>query len=285
MVISGQPMKIPRRSLVRFARARAAFKARSSSLAARRVEGACLALGLAVGAAALPSGASVMPREAWTPRRVAITFDDGPHPDFTERLLAVLRREDSRATFFMVGRPAEKNPRLVDAVLRRGCEAANHTYAHPNLSKMSGASVLAELEQTRRILDRPGTPSPLLFRPPGGRFDAGVLGTTRVAGYQMALWTVLPRDHENPSADLIRRRVLSEVSDGAVVLLHSGKENTLRALPLILEELRERGYRCVTVSRLLAERRSTDPTALWLDAASLPPRPALPPEDAVEEGP
>jgi peptidoglycan/xylan/chitin deacetylase (PgdA/CDA1 family) len=116
----------------------------------------------------------------------------------------------------------------------------------------------------------------MFFRPPGGGFDVRTLSTAKAAGYRMVLWTVLPRDHERPPPEIIRKRVLADVSDGGVILLHSGVESTVRALPDLLRELRERGYRCVTVGELLNDGRPTDPTAVWLDATVSPGREAPP---------
>jgi peptidoglycan/xylan/chitin deacetylase (PgdA/CDA1 family) len=218
------------------------------------------------------------------PARVALTFDDGPHPDFTPRLLDILRRHRARATFFVVGDPSAAHPDLLRRIARAGHEVANHTLHHRPLTGLSRGGLLSELDGVQKMLDPLSARRarrPRLFRPPGGRFDADVLSTARAAGYHMILWTVLPKDHDQPPADEILRRVLADVSDGGVILLHSGVESTVEALPLILDALALRGYRCVTVGDLLAHSRPTDPSAVWLDAPVLPGR-ELPP--AAETG-
>lgn len=255
------------------------------SFSARRLEAAWLALGLAAGSAGAAGlgGRDFLPRAPWTPRRVAFTFDDGPHGAYTGRLLDALRRAGAKATFFVVGGPAERRPDLVREILRRGSEVANHTYSHPNLTKISRAELDDEIQRAQRVIEGAGGGRAMFFRPPGGQFNDSVRAAARACGHRMVLWTVLPKDHEHPSADVIRRRILSEVTDGGVVLLHSGVEETLRALPGILEELTARGYRFVTVGDLAADGRPGDPVSVWLDAEALPSRPALPPEGAVED--
>jgi peptidoglycan/xylan/chitin deacetylase (PgdA/CDA1 family) len=241
-----------------------------------------LAAGAALGALALciPAGGDLLARAPWTPRRVALTFDDGPHPDYTDRLLDVLRAGHAKATFFVVGSQAEGHPALIEDILREGCEVANHTYTHPNLTRLPRTALMNELDRTQSLLEQDGLTGSRFFRPPGGQFNARVLSAARRAGYRMVLWTVLPRDHERPPAEDIRRRVLAEASDGGVILMHSGVDSTLKVLPELLRELEARGYRCVTVGELLAGSRPTDPTSRWLDASS-PPGRTEPPADAL----
>jgi peptidoglycan/xylan/chitin deacetylase (PgdA/CDA1 family) len=263
-----------------------------SFLLARRAEALLLVGGLAAGGAGtVPSSRRFLAFSPWAPRRVALTFDDGPHPAYTGRLLDLLRAGGAHATFFVVGTQAEKNPKLLDDVLRRGCELANHTYDHPPLTRLRRADLLDELESTQALLDAAGARGPRFFRPPGGRFDGKVLATARADGYQMILWTVLPRDHEAPPKETVRRRVLEDVEDGGVILLHSGVESTAEALPDILADLRARGYACVSVGELLSSRRAGDNFESWLNPAALPRRPLAaargggierPPEALVE---
>jgi peptidoglycan/xylan/chitin deacetylase (PgdA/CDA1 family) len=218
---------------------------------------------------------------------VALTFDDGPHPAFTSRILEILRAGGAKATFFVVGSQAERHPELLREILRRADELGNHTYSHRNLMRVSRADFLEELDRTRRIMEKAGARGPLLFRPPGGDFNDEVLSAAGEARYRTVLWTVLPKVHASPPPAEIAGRVLAEASDGGVILLHSGVENTIRALPGILEELRARGFRCVTVSELLSDPRPKDPRAIWLDAPRLPVRSAPPAEPTFggEEAP
>ncbi len=255
----------------------------SPFLRLRRPDALFLAAGLLAGAGAASVGpARFLLREPWAPRRVALTFDDGPHPAYAGRLLDALRSGGARATFFVVGRQAEKNPSLLTDILRQGCELANHTYTHPRLPGLPRPDVLEQLDRTQVLLDHAGARGPRFFRPPGGRFDGKVRAAARAEGYHMVLWTVLPGDHESPPPEAIRRRVLADVQDGGVILLHSGIENTVKILPVLLKDLRARGYRCVTVGELLAEARPSPVTEVWLDPSIMPKRPELPPEESLE---
>jgi peptidoglycan/xylan/chitin deacetylase (PgdA/CDA1 family) len=203
-------------------------------------------------------------------RRIALTFDDGPHPVLTERLLDLLERERVAATFFVVGRQAERHPALLRAIARDGHELANHTYSHPNLATLSSTAVLAELDGARRIIENETGAPCRLFRPPGGRFKPSTVELAARNGYSMVLWSVFPRDHGSPPASKIHERVLAAASDGGVVLLHSGMENTLAALPGLIAELRARGYRFLTVSELLREDLPAPTLSAWYKPAHPP---------------
>jgi peptidoglycan/xylan/chitin deacetylase (PgdA/CDA1 family) len=194
-----------------------------------------------------------------------------------------LRAGEAKATFFVVGSQAERHPEALRMILRRADELGNHTFSHPNLTRVARADLLEELDKTRRIMEKAGSRGPLLFRPPGGDFNGGVLSAAREAKYRVVLWTVLARDHESPPPAEIAGRVLAEATDGGVILLHSGVENTVRALPGLLDELRARGFRCVTVGELISDPRPTDPRAVWLDAAPLP-GPSAPPAGPTSDG-
>jgi peptidoglycan/xylan/chitin deacetylase (PgdA/CDA1 family) len=190
------------------------------------------------------------------PYRIALTFDDGPHPYFTEKLLALLQRENVKATFFVVGRMAMEYPYLVQEISLAGHELAGHSFSHRNLSRLSDPALVRELNITRGIIqDLTGKKVPY-FRPPGGQFNGHVVTLARTMGLSMVLWTVFPKDHELTDPDVVVERVLQQVSDGGIVLLHSGMPATFEALPRIIGELRKRGYRFVTVEELNLQERS-----------------------------
>src|SRR4051812_11466995 len=109
---------------------------------------------------------------------IALTFDDGPHQGKTESLLAVLHEAHVPATFFVVGKMADRYPQLIRDIARDGHELANHTYSHPNLSRLSDEAVLAELDRTREVVQRLSGQDTYLFRPPGGDFSRRMLRLT-----------------------------------------------------------------------------------------------------------
>lgn len=187
------------------------------------------------------------PKHPW----IALTFDDGPHPRMTARLLDVLRHEHVPATFFVVGKMAARYPTILQQVAQEGHEIANHTYNHPSLSRLEDVAVLAELSQTRSIVRRLTGQDAILYRPPGGDYNRRVTKVASQAGYRMVLWTVLTKDVNGASSAFIRKRILRGAEDNGIILMHSGVQNTVDVLPDVIAELRRRGYSFVTVSQLM----------------------------------
>lgn len=185
------------------------------------------------------------------PREVALTFDDGPWPGATERILRILHRFDVRATFFEIGSLASQHPRLVGRVLAGGNEIGNHTFDHPEtMAHQSVDEIAAELRHASAVLADEGVDA-TLFRPPGGWYDDELVQQAREQGMRLVTWDVDPRDwrsHVTPRE--ISRAVLAEVHAGSIVLLHDGggdAGHTIRALPAIIKGIRARGLRFVTV--------------------------------------
>jgi peptidoglycan/xylan/chitin deacetylase (PgdA/CDA1 family) len=198
---------------------------------------------------------------------IALTFDDGPHQGKTESLLAVLHEAHVPGTFFVVGKMADRYPELVKEIARDGHELANHSYSHPNLSRLSDEAVLAELDQTRQVIQRLSGQDAFLFRPPGGDFSRRMVRMTAKAGYRIVLWSVLTHDVEGATPDAMQRRILAHAEDGAIILMHSGMKTTVQMLPRVIADLRAKGYHFVTVSTLLGLPRlpqvmPDDPTAV-----------------------
>lgn len=245
----------------------------SSEWVLRRYQAVGLILiGVLLGSAALFSRDSeYFPTRPRYPYRLALTFDDGPHPAFTDRLLQVLKEERVAATFFIVGSQAQRYPVLLRSVVRQGHELANHTFHHPNLLTLAPEDVLRELGDTRRLIREFTNKDTLFFRPPGGRYDARTLDAAGREGYRMVLWTVFPRDHSRPSEQEIYDRVMASARDGGVVLLHSGVEPTLAVLPRLIRDLRARGFHFLTVSEMLQERIDPRVLSSWYLPKTAPP--------------
>ena len=187
-------------------------------------------------------------------RTVALTFDDGPSPDYTPRILAILKRFHVRATFFLVGYLTDQYPQLVHAELRAGMTIGNHTYNHPEVPPFSNLPprlVAAEIDLGAQPLDRLGI-EPRLFRPPGGSFSPQLVAAAEARGERIVLWTVDPRDWQpGTTPQQIARNVLSAVRAGSIVILHDGggdRSATIRALPKIIKAIRRRGLRLVAVA-------------------------------------
>jgi peptidoglycan/xylan/chitin deacetylase (PgdA/CDA1 family)/uncharacterized membrane protein YbhN (UPF0104 family) len=197
---------------------------------------------------------------------VAITFDDGPSPDTTPRVLDALRDADARATFFILGRHAEQHPKIVERMVREGHEVANHTYSHGILVFASAGEITRELLRTHRVLLASGARPPRLFRAPHGFRNPVVVRVARRLGYRVVGWTKGVFDTALPGANTIAARSRKALRPGAILLLHDADGNgdgdrsqTADALPQILRDAAEAGLKPVTVSELaaLAPERQT----------------------------
>jgi peptidoglycan/xylan/chitin deacetylase (PgdA/CDA1 family) len=195
-------------------------------------------------------------------KRIALTFDDGPS-SYTPQILSILRHHHAKGSFFEIG---EQVSSASGAVLKAGDELANHSYHHesyPSRSSMAATN--------SRIRSATGF-EPCLFRPPGGFYNSRVVGDAKALGMTTVMWNVDPRDWSNPGSDAIYSRVVSAARPGAIVAMHDGggdRSQTVAALPRIIKTLHGRGYRLVTVSRLLHQR------TIWGEATK-PKAPRVP---------
>ncbi len=183
-------------------------------------------------------------------REVALTFDDGPHPAFTPRLLELLQQLNVRATFFLVGKKVDRAPGLVARILAEGHDVANHTYDHVNLGHAPLELAENEIRLGNEAIHRACGTEPLYFRPPGGHHEPGVLAAAEKMNMTTVLWTDDPADYANPGAEIIESRLLKHIRNGAVILLHDGIEQTFEILPDLVARLRHDGYRFVTMSEM-----------------------------------
>lgn len=185
----------------------------------------------------------LMPNSQLTSGTVSLTFDDGPVPGNTSRILDVLYNYRVEATFFVTGQQARWYPDLVWRAYSEGHSVQNHTYTHPNLTPLSNAGIARELRATNQAIEAAGVPRPYRFRPPYGATNATVSSVGAYLGLFQTMWSVDPRDWADPPAWVICNRVVSSVRPGSIVLLHDGSgANTADALPCIIEGLRARGY-------------------------------------------
>jgi peptidoglycan/xylan/chitin deacetylase (PgdA/CDA1 family) len=186
-------------------------------------------------------------------RDIALTFDDGPSP-FTHRIVNVLRRTHTPATFFVVGRWARTYPRVIALEARDGFQIGDHTENHAFLSVLSHRRQLEEIIGAARAIRRAGAPAPVLFRPPYGAFDRQTRQILRAHELLMVLWSVDTSDYTRPGVKRIVRVALAGARPGAVILMHDGggdRSQTVAALPRIIAALRHRGYRLRTVPELV----------------------------------
>lgn len=220
---------------------------------------ACLA------AAQLLGGVSLAQSHIYAANRdagkyVALTFDDGPHPVYTEQILEILAENDAKATFFVIGKNAESYPDLVAKEFEAGHEIGNHTYSHPNMKSISVDKAMEEISRTQDIVCDITGVRPQLFRSPGGIFSDELVLAVEDLDCKPILWSWRQdtRDWSLPSVDSVVKTVLNNLQDGDIILFHDYNMKgspTPEALKIILPELKKRGYSFVTVSELL-ERKS-----------------------------
>lgn len=188
------------------------------------------------------------------PRRkqVALTYDDGPSP-YTRPLLATLDRLGVPATFFMIGQQVPGQGALLRRMLASGHELANHSWNHANLGG-GGPGASAQLRRTNAAIRSASGFTPCVFRPPYGSTGADLVSRVTAQGMTSVIWSADPLDWRTPGTGAIVARVLSQTGPGGIILGHDGGGNrsqSLAAAPQIISGLRARGYRFVTVSRLL----------------------------------
>lgn len=184
---------------------------------------------------------------------IAITFDDGPHPRNTPRLLDMLKERGIRSTFFVVGDMVRHNPQLLRRMIAEGHEIGNHTVTHSTLSRMSDAGLRDELRKAhQQILAATGVP-PRCMRPPGGaiRKDQKQL-MLKEFGYPTILWSCDPKDWQRPGVSVVTQRLIDGATPGGILLAHDLHAPTVDAMPRTLDTLLAKGYRFVTISELIA---------------------------------
>lgn len=211
---------------------------------------------------AFPSGVTVVHQGPGKEDEVAITFDDGPDPKWTPRILDILKRANVQATFFVMGSQAEKYPDLIQRMVAEGHEIGNHTFTHPNLAVISRERAILELNATQRLIESLIGRSTVWFRPPYAA-DAlpskpDEIAALRIAqdlGYLTVMHDIDPEDWSRPgAAEIVRRVQAGRLLGGNIVLLHDAGGNrsqTVEALPVILEYFDKRADRVVTLSTLL----------------------------------
>ena len=210
-------------------------------------------------AAAIPATAAEEYADVWfggetDDKRIALTFDDGPHPRYTAEILDILAEYDIPATFFIVGDLARQYPALVLRELSEGHELGSHTWSHPHIRNVTEAALREELAGTEELLLELADYRPQLFRPPEGACDDLVRRVAGVMDYDVVLWTVDTRDWSRPPAAEIVENVLANTREGAIILCHDfvgGQSSTPAALREFIPALLAAGFEFVTVSELI----------------------------------
>ncbi len=178
---------------------------------------------------------------------VALTFDDGPNPEYTRRILRVLEDNYSEATFFVVGTNAEKYPDVLKEIATSGSEIGNHTYSHANLTDIAPEDVEEEIDKVNRAVKKATGEIATVIRPPYGAYNNEVLNQLQ---QPIVLWGLDTEDWESRNAQNIVDNILKNIKDGDIILMHDIYESTAEAAELLVPRLKEMGYQVVTVSEM-----------------------------------
>lgn len=184
---------------------------------------------------------------------VALTFDDGPNPSSTKKILATLKKEKVSATFFILGQQAKAYPTIVKQIYKEGHELGNHSYSHPDLSKLSDKNIKLELHSTNQYIQSASGHKPTVFRPPYGSYNSNVTSLNKLP---MVLWTVDTLDWQNHSTKNILANIHAQKSDQTIILMHDIHMTSAKALPHVIKQLKKENYTFVTASEMIAIQKN-----------------------------
>jgi peptidoglycan/xylan/chitin deacetylase (PgdA/CDA1 family) len=190
-------------------------------------------------------------------KEVALTFDDGPDDEWTTKVLDQLAKVNVKATFFIFGRRAEQFPNVLRRIVREGHIIGNHTYTHPNLTKLKAEEVRSQLERTDAVIRRLTGKTPALFRPPYGALNDTVVQEVIRLKKKIIFWNVDSLDWMQLNAKQVETNILSHVRPGSIILQHAAGgtgenlQGTVDAIPFVVRELHSRGYKFRTVPQLV----------------------------------
>lgn len=182
--------------------------------------------------------------------RIAITFDDGPSAKYTPQLLDGLKERNVKASFFVIGKMAEENPKLIQREKEEGHLIGNHTYNHVDISKISDEDAVSEIQKTNQVIEKVTKDNVEYLRAPFGSWKKNLVGRMNV--FPVA-WSVDPLDWTTENADEIVNKVVTEVKENDIILLHDCYQSSVDAALRIIDILRKEGYEFVTVDKLILE--------------------------------
>jgi len=193
---------------------------------------------------------------------IALTFDDGPWPKYTAQILEILKKNNIKATFFVVGQVLKNHPDLGRRIVTEGHTIGNHTWHHWYHFFNRQAAAL-EIDRTSDLIYKTTGTKTTLFRPPGGILHNGLAAYARSKNYTVVMWSADSIDYALPSPPTLVNRVVRQASPGGIVLLHDGggpRKNTVAALPTMISKLKKKGYRFVTIPQLLEHQEKRQKT-------------------------
>lgn len=184
---------------------------------------------------------------------VFLTFDDGPEPVFTPLALEALKKYQSQAAWFVLGKQTDKNLHLLTDISRAGHDIGVHSYDHVSLTRLPRLQIIQQLERTKTLIEKATGQFWPFLRPPNGAYNNNVLEAAASAGFQWnVMWSVDPRDYRSSPQQIINH-ILMNLLPGAIIILHEVTPSTTKALPTLLQEINKRGYRARSLSQYLTE--------------------------------
>ncbi len=215
---------------------------------------------------------------------VALTFDDGPHPTYTPKILDILKKYNAKATFFVLGSRVKSHPSIVARTVSEGSEVGVHTWNHPSLVKCSYPTVRKEMEDSIHAIQAASNYTPRTMRPPYGAINANLVNFfAHEYGMSTIMWSIDTNDWRKPGVQAVVNEAVNKARPGSIILVHDIHGSSYQAVEGIVSGLINRGFKLVTVSQLMAMQSVTPAaatTAVGPAAAAAQTAPAAPSTEA-----
>ena len=205
-----------------------------------------------------------------TQKTLAMTFDDGPHPSLTPKLLDLLKERNIKCTFFLIGQQVKMYPHIVRRIIAEGHEIGNHTWTHCSLTSRSDEQIRSELKKSEDAVFEVAGVRPHLVRPPYGAINTRIKNLMFTEfGYSTIMWSVDPQDWRRPGVAAVTSRLVNGAHPGAIMLSHDIHPPTIVAMPAMFDQLLAKGYQFVTVSQLLNMEKASMPVGVIVRPAEM----------------
>lgn len=187
-------------------------------------------------------------------KKIAFACNVAWGDEYIPKMLDIFEKNDVHITFFFEGKWAEKNPDVVKEIYKKGHEIGSHGYSHIKYTSLSKEDCEKDIKKSEEALEKITGEKPTLFAPPYGDFNEQVVKIAEELGYKVILWSLDTIDWSNPSPQTIVERVMNKCHNGAIVLMHPTK-NTVEALPEIIKQLKEKGFKITKVSEVIVDKK------------------------------